>query len=249
MAPLSLAASDGTDAFNSILSSLSSFFKPKPRPPTLDVEREEMIKPSKHVTFAPESPRPEREGQWKVPVLFGLGTPKPEKGEDMPKATVMFPPEFNPAETESTWKTAGFGNTDEYEELTLNPWNNFGKRSPQDQESPAITVNTTDMGASMQDLGKCRLTMSQEVSLLFFTWVAAMLICGTIVWVMAKIERMLRRLIKRGAIGFREKEGWNCALHCVGYGSAIVVIIAMLLMLIAVMFALKDLFGKVIWGA
>ncbi|KAG0125838.1 hypothetical protein HOY82DRAFT_629784 [Tuber indicum] len=249
MAPLPLAAPGGTDVLNNILSSLSSFFKSKSRPSTSNGEREEMLEPTEHVTFSPESPRPERGGVWRAPPLFGLGIPKPERGEDLPKATAMFPPEPRPAEIESIWKTAGFGSTDELQELTSNPWNNFRKRSLQDQESPAITVDMTGMGVSMQELGNCRLTMTQEVSLLIFTWIAAMFICGMIVWVMAKIERKLHRLMERGVIGFGEKKGWNRALHCVGYGSVITAIIAMLLMLIAVMLSLKDLLGGAVWGA
>ncbi|KAG0634430.1 hypothetical protein HOY80DRAFT_1140688 [Tuber brumale] len=227
MAPLPLAGPEAKPSYN-ILSSFSSFLFPKPKSDAADSNNDQL----------------------KVPVLFGLGIPKPERGEDMPKAAAMFPPESSQSESDSIWKATGFGNTDEYAELMKNPWNDYRKRSLQDQESPAISVATAGMGASMgQEVGKCPLTMSQEISLVIFTWLAAMLICGAIVWIVAKIERKILRFVDRSVRGFGEKKGWHRALHCVGYGSAITVIIAMLLMLIAAMFSLKGLLGKAIWGA
>ncbi|KAG0639656.1 hypothetical protein HOY80DRAFT_1136624 [Tuber brumale] len=226
MAPLPLAAPEAKPSYN-VLSSVSSYLFPKPKPDVADGKNDQL----------------------KVPVLFGLGIPKPERGEDMPKATVMFPPESSQIEPDSIWKATGFGNTDEYAELMKNPWNDYRKRSLQDQESSTIAV-TPGTGALMQpELGKCRLTMSQEISLLIFTWLAAVFICGAIVWVITKIEGKIFRLVDRGVTGFGEKKGWRRALHCVGYGSVITVIIIMLLMLIAVMFSLKDIFSKAIWDA
>ncbi|KAG0643136.1 hypothetical protein HOY80DRAFT_1134053 [Tuber brumale] len=330
MAPLPLAAPHGEGALNKMLSSLSSAFKSKPRPSERAMEMGELPKPTKHVTFAPDLPRPDRKGKGKAPMLSGLGTPMPKEDDDAPKTivrlpkleknggpskatvmfpnleeyggpskatvmfpnleeyggpskatvmlpkpekdespsgatvmlpkpekskdlridTVMFPPESGPSGTKSTWKNPGFSLMDYYDELLLNPWKDYRKRSLQDEESPAIGVTTTGMGASMQEeIVKCRLTMSQEMSLLVFTWVAGMFICGAIVWVMAKMERKMKRLMEGGVTGFGEKKGWLCALHCVGYGSMIIVIIAMFLMLMAVMFSLKDLLGEAIWGA
>ncbi|KAG0138614.1 hypothetical protein HOY82DRAFT_631221 [Tuber indicum] len=228
MAPLPLAASEEKNEWPKWLISLANSLFPKPKPDVLD----------------------KKEDKLKLPVLFGLGIPKPEKGEDMPKATVMFPPESHHTETESIWKTTGFANTDEYHELNSNPWNDYRKRSLQDQESPAITVSTRGKGAQMvQETVKCPLTMTQEVSLLIFTWLAAILICGAIVCVLAKIEKKIRRFVDRGITRFGEKKGWRRALHCAGYGSAFIVITAMLLMLLGIMFSLKDLLGRAIWGA
>ncbi|KAG0634428.1 hypothetical protein HOY80DRAFT_1025759 [Tuber brumale] len=216
MAPLPLAAPEAKPSYN-ILSSVSNFLFPNPKPDVADRKNDQL----------------------NVPVLFGLGIPKPARGEDMPKATVMFPPE----------STTGFGNTDEYAELMKNPWNDYRKRSLQDPGSSTIAV-TTGMDSSMQhELEECRLTMSQEISLLIFTWLAAMLICGAIAWILAKVERMMKRFAERGVAGFGEKRGWRLALHFVGYGSLIIVIIAMFLMLVGVMLSLKELLGTAIWDA
>ncbi|KAG0137815.1 hypothetical protein HOY82DRAFT_597050 [Tuber indicum] len=225
MAPLPLTAPGAGKSFSSILSSLSKFLFPKPKPEVPDGNND----------------------QWKVPVLFGLGIPKPERGEDMPKATVMFPPESRQTETDSIWKATGLGNTDEYAELSSNPWNDYRKRSLQAQESPAMTLTAPGVGASMeQELGKCPLTMSQEILLLIFAWFAAMVLFGAVVWVMAKMEKKIRRFVDRGITGFGEKKGARRALHCVGYGSVIIATISTLLLLIAVMFALKGLLGRAI---
>ncbi|KAG0638111.1 hypothetical protein HOY80DRAFT_1049068 [Tuber brumale] len=86
-----------------------------------------------------------------------------------------------------------------------------------------------------------------EISLLIITWLAAMLICGAIAWIQAQIERMMKRFAERGLTGFGEKKGWRLALHFVGYGFVIIVIIAMFLMLVGVMISLKELLGTAIW--
>ncbi|KAG0132827.1 hypothetical protein HOY82DRAFT_605443 [Tuber indicum] len=216
------------------------------------------------IAYAPESSRSGGKGKGKAPVISGPIFPKLEKSADVPKATVMFPkpqdvemrkdtvmfpPESTPTTTKSTWNNAGFSFYDYQDELMLNPWKDYRKRSLQVQQSPENEVAMTEMGASMPELGKCRLTMSQEISLLIFAWVAAMFICGAIVWVMGKIERKIHRLTERSATGFGEKKGWLRALHFVGYSSVVIVIIAMFLMLIAVMFSLKNILGEAISGA
>ncbi|KAG0132858.1 hypothetical protein HOY82DRAFT_605512 [Tuber indicum] len=356
MAPLPLSAPRGKGVFNRILSSLSSFFKSKPKPAPVELEMQVLSPPVKYRTWAPEPPRPTEKGKGKAPmpsdpepprskekskgkapmlsdpefprskekgkgkaamlsdpefprsgekgkgkapmlsnlefprskekgkgkapipyapessrsnekgkgkasVLSGLKFPKPEKSEDAPKATVMFPkpedaemrkdtvmfpPKSPPATTKSTWNNGGFSFYDYQDELMLNPWNDYRKRSFQVQQN-AATMN--EMGASMPELGKCRLTMSQEISLLIFAWIAAMFICGAIVWVVGKVERKIHRLMERSATGSGEKKGWLRALHFVEYGSMVIVIIAMFLMLIAVMFSLKNILGEAISGA
>ncbi|KAG0634420.1 hypothetical protein HOY80DRAFT_1060232 [Tuber brumale] len=105
IAPLPLAAPEAKPSYN-ILSCVSSLRFPKP---TLD---------------AADS----QNDQLKVPALFGLGIPKVQRGENMPKATGMFPPKSSQIETDSIWKGTGFGNTDEYAELMKNPWNDYRKR-------------------------------------------------------------------------------------------------------------------------
>ncbi|KAG0134978.1 hypothetical protein HOY82DRAFT_668205 [Tuber indicum] len=228
MAPLPLAAPEAKIWPNGLLSSISGFLFHKSKPEVVGGKMD----------------------QFNVPVLFGLGIPKPEKGEDMPKATAMFPPESHQTEADSIWKTTGFANTDEYHELNSNPWNDYRKRSFQHPESSATTMSPTGKGGRMvQETGTCPLTMTQEISLLIFTWLAAILICGAIVCVLAKIEQRIRRFVDRGVTGFGEKQGWRRALHSAGYGSAFIVIIAMLLMVFGVMFSLKDLWGRAIWGA
>ncbi|KAG0634429.1 hypothetical protein HOY80DRAFT_1005169 [Tuber brumale] len=98
MAPLPFAAHEGKPSYN-IFSCVSSFLFSKPKPAAADT----------------------KDDQLKLPGLFGLGTPKAERGEDMLKAPVMFAPESTLTETESVWKSTGFGNPDEYAELMKNP--------------------------------------------------------------------------------------------------------------------------------
>ncbi|KAG0638472.1 hypothetical protein HOY80DRAFT_1047429 [Tuber brumale] len=92
------------------------------------------------------------------------------------------------------------------------------------------------------DCGNAR----HEISLLIFTWLAAMLICGAIAWILGKIERMMKRFAERGLTGFGEKKGWRLAPYFVGYGSVIIVIIAMFRRLVGVMLSLKELLGTAI---
>ncbi|KAG0136134.1 hypothetical protein HOY82DRAFT_599553 [Tuber indicum] len=247
MAALPLEAPDGNGALKRMFSSISSFFWPKPKPSAFDIEMKKIRKPTKHVTNAPESRRPKRRPNGKAPVLSGPRISKPKKVDDVRKATARLPPELRPLKAESTWGTAIFPKPDVHDELTANPWNDYRKRSLQNQESPVIPMTTRDMGASMElEVGKCRLTMSQEISLLIFTWFVAMVICGAIVWVIDKIQRKIVRFVNRGVTGFGEKKGWHRALHLAEYGSAITVIVAILLMVMAVIFSLKGILSNAI---
>ncbi|KAG0138615.1 hypothetical protein HOY82DRAFT_595810 [Tuber indicum] len=216
MAPLPLAASEEKNEWPKWLISLANYLFPKPKPDVLD----------------------KKENKLKLPVLFGLGIPMPGKGEDVTTTTVMWPPEPSQTETDGIWKVTGFASSDEYTKMMSKE--NL-RRSLQDQESPALTVSTSGMSASIeQELGKFHLTISQEISLLIFTWVAGIIICGAIVSVMAKIEKKICLLAGRGVTGFGEKKGRSRALHCFGYGSMAIVILFMLHMFMAVMLSLKN---------
>ncbi|KAG0638110.1 hypothetical protein HOY80DRAFT_1002082 [Tuber brumale] len=186
MAPLPLAAPEAKKSLNDILIAATNFLFPKPRP---------------------EPDGKKKEG-WKASLLWDLGIPKPKglEDEDMPETTVTFPPESHRTETDSIWKATGFANSDEYAELMSNPGNDYRKRSLPDQESPLITLTTTAMGTSLQqELGKSRITLSQEISLLIFMWIAAVVICGAIVWVVAKIESKIHRFVESDILEFGEK--------------------------------------------
>ena len=67
----------------------------------------------------------------------------------------------------------------------------------QSLEPPAMTVTGTGIGAAGQEQPARRLlTTTQDISLLILAWLAALLICGMIIWIIAKIEKKLCRLVK-----------------------------------------------------
>ncbi|KAG0639641.1 hypothetical protein HOY80DRAFT_1000822 [Tuber brumale] len=145
---------------------------------------------------------------WKASLLWDLGIPKPKglEDKDMPETSVTFLPESHRTETDFIWKATGFANSDEYAVLMSNPGNDYRKRSLPDQESPLITLTTAGMGDSWQlELGKSRITLSPEISLLIFMWIAAVVICGAIVWVVAKIESKIHRFVESDISEFGEK--------------------------------------------
>ncbi|KAG0639647.1 hypothetical protein HOY80DRAFT_1044210 [Tuber brumale] len=200
MTPLPPAAPAAESLLTRMLSSVTNFLFPKPNPDVPDRKIDRL----------------------KVPMLFGLGTPKSEIGEDTPKATVMFPRGSGRGETDSIWKSTGFANTNEHNGVMSDQWNDYRKHSLHDQEP----------------------LMLREISLLIFTWVAAIFICGTIMWVMVKIERKIHLLMERDVLGFEEKKVHGGAQRRAFHGLAITVIIAKFLLLIAVILSLKGSLGK-----
>jgi len=70
-------------------------------------------------------------------------------------------------------------------------------KNVQSLEPPAMTVTGTGIGAAGQEQPARRLlTTTQDISLLILAWLAALLICGMIIWIIAKIEKKLCRLVK-----------------------------------------------------
>ncbi|KAG0634423.1 hypothetical protein HOY80DRAFT_1025755 [Tuber brumale] len=180
----------------------------------------------------------------------------------MPKATMVFHPESRQTETDCIWKITGLANNNEYAELIANRWNNYRNRSRvpspynsrdaycTDQQkqssirSPSRLQRLDAAGAREIQLDRIR-----EISLLIFTSLAMMFICGTIVKTMVKIDRKIHRLMEPDVLGFEYKKARRSALHRTSYCRAIIVIIAKFLLLIAVIIYLKGLLDHGIGGA
>src|SRR5205807_6665201 len=103
-----------------------------------------------------------------------------------------------------------------------------------------MTVTGTGIGAAGQEQPARRLlTTTQDISLLILAWLAALLICGMIIWIIAKIEKKLYRLVKQGMIGLEEKKGRRWALHWVGFSAVVATMVVVLLKLIVLIFSLR----------
>ncbi|KAG0639639.1 hypothetical protein HOY80DRAFT_1000821 [Tuber brumale] len=88
----------------------------------------------------------------------------------------------------------------------------------------------------------------REISLLIFTSLAMMFICGTIVKTMVKIDRKIHRLLEPDVLGFEYKKARRSARGSPSYCRAIIVIIAKFLLLIAVIIYLKGILDHGIGG-
>ncbi|RPA94985.1 hypothetical protein L873DRAFT_1383219 [Choiromyces venosus 120613-1] len=193
MAPLPVPAADATGALDSIMSTISSLFKPKPSFPPIYPP---YPKPEEAPTSPSRAPSPPPPGK------FTLESPGPEK--------------------EAWWKTPGLAGTNEYAELMANPWKDNRRRSVPEFHVMAIN-RTHVIRAEQQQQPEVEypLTVGEGVSLVAMAWTATILMWVCIVYFMVTFERKLSAVLEHRGIG-TEKEGKYRRLYLAGYLSTII---------------------------
>ncbi|KAG0638471.1 hypothetical protein HOY80DRAFT_1077908 [Tuber brumale] len=123
------------------------------------------------------------------------------------------------------------------------------KRSPASEAPRAYGNYARHGGLNAAGAREIQLDRIWEISLLIFTSLAMMFICGTIAKTMVKIDRKIHRLMEPDVVRFEYKKARRSALRSASYSRAIIVIIARFLLLIAVIIYLQGLLDHGIGGA
>ncbi|PWW75036.1 hypothetical protein C7212DRAFT_364774 [Tuber magnatum] len=174
--------------------------------------------------------------------------PKSLKSDRLkPKLSTSNPPAFAlPPGKATWWQNPGLTNTEEYDELMLNPWNDYRKRSLQDQETLAMAINTPATGAPAQQMleGGHHLTLPQQMLFIALVWLVITFVWGVVIWAMAKTQKMRAR--RKGPCGmeFGENQDGRKDL-ATRYFSAIFVL---WLMTPCLMFCFKAFFFGIFFG-